>query len=82
MANKKTDDEQLENLMSQLADSVLSLSNDAILAEVREAGEDPDEEAERTRSVLLEVSKAWASGPCSESVQTPIHRQKMFSLKR
>jgi len=82
MANKKTDDERLERLMNQLADSVLGLSDDAILAEVRDEGEDPDEEAERTRLVLLEVSRAASDGPCSESVQTPTHRQKMASLKR
>jgi len=82
MANKKTDDERLERLMNQLADSVLGLSDDVILAEVREEGEDPDEEAERTRLVLLEVSRAASDRPYLESVQNPIYRQKISSLKR
>jgi hypothetical protein len=82
MGNKKTV-EYLEKLMNQLADSVLGLSDDATLDETRETGDDPDEEAERTRSVLLRVSKAWAlGGQCPESVQNPIDRRKVSSLKR
>ena len=69
--------------MNQLADSVLGLSDDATLAETMETGEDPDEEAARTRSVLLKLSKAWAlGGQCPESVQNQIDRRKVSSLQR
>jgi hypothetical protein len=44
--------------MNQLADSVLELSNEAILAEVREAEADPEQEAECTRFVLCKASAA------------------------
>ena len=44
--------------MNQLAESVLGLSDEAILAETSEAGADPQQEAERTRSVLRQASKA------------------------
>jgi hypothetical protein len=58
MAYEKNHGEHLERIMNQLADSVLGLPDEAILAEVREAGDDPEEEAERTRSVLREASQA------------------------
>jgi hypothetical protein len=58
MENKKNHDEQLERIMSQLADSVLELSDEEILAETRESGADPQEEAERTHAVLRQASKA------------------------
>ena len=58
MADKKNHDERLEILMNQLAESVLGLSDAAILPETREAGSDPQREAERTRLVLRQASKA------------------------
>jgi len=58
MTDKKNHDERLERLMSQLAESVLGLSDEAILAETSEAGADPQQEAERTRLVLRQASKA------------------------
>jgi hypothetical protein len=58
MADKNNHDEHLERIMNQLADSVLGLSDEAILAEVTEAGGDPEEEADRTRLVLREASQA------------------------
>jgi hypothetical protein len=58
MADKKNHDERLERLMNQLAESVLGLSDEAILAETSEAGADPEQEGERTRSVLRQASKA------------------------
>jgi len=83
MANKKTDDERLERLMNQLADSVLSLSDEAILAEGRETGEQPDEQIEHTRLVLREASKAWAlERPYRLSVENPVPRRNAPSLKR
>ena len=58
MADNKNHDEQLERIMSCLADSVLELSDEEILAETRETGADPQEEAERTHAVLRQASKA------------------------
>ena len=57
MGNQRNHDEYLERIMTQLADSVLALSDQDILAEVGEAGADQDEEAERTRIVLREASQ-------------------------
>ena len=83
MVRNKSDDERVEGLMNELADSVLSLSNEAIFVEVGEGGDDPDEEAERTRLVLHAVCTAWAlTGACPECVQNPIHGLKASSLKR
>jgi hypothetical protein len=48
--------EKLESIVERLADSVLELSDEAILAEVEESGADPQEEAERIRLVLQQVS--------------------------
>lgn len=58
MPDKKNHDERLEILMNQLAESVRGLSDAAILAETREARVDPEREAERTRLVLRQASKA------------------------
>ena len=55
MADKKNHDEQLERIMNQLADSVLELSDEEILAEIIETGADPQEEAERTRFALRQA---------------------------
>jgi len=57
MADKQNYNERLERLMNQLAESVLGLSDEAILAETHEAGSDPEQEAERTRLVLRQASK-------------------------
>lgn len=61
MADKKNHDEHLERIMNQLAESVLGLSDQAILAETSEAGADPKQEAERTRLMLRQASKALDS---------------------
>ena len=59
MADEKNHDERLERLMNQLAEFVLGLSDEAILAETEEAGADPEQEAECTRLVLRQASKAF-----------------------
>jgi hypothetical protein len=59
MADKNNHDERLERLMNQLAESVLGLSDEAILAETIESGFDPEQDAERTRLVLRQASKAF-----------------------
>ncbi len=48
----KTNGDERQRIMNQLADSVLELSDEEILAEVCERGADPQEEAGRTRSAL------------------------------
>jgi len=58
MADKKNHDEHLERITNQLAESVLGLSDEAIIAETTETGADPEQEAERTRLVLRQASKA------------------------
>ena len=58
MTDKKTHDERLERLMNQLAESVLGLSDEAVLAETSEVGADPEQQAERTHSALRQASKA------------------------
>lgn len=56
MTDKTNYDEKLEWIVEQLADSVLELSDEVILAEIRESGADPQEEAERVRFLLRQVS--------------------------
>lgn len=52
MTDNRHDFEALENILDGLADSVLELSDEEILEEVRKSGTDPEEYAERTRDVL------------------------------
>ncbi len=51
-------DERLERLMNHLAESVLGLSEEEIIAETSATGADPQREAERTRLVLRQASNA------------------------
>ena len=57
MTDKKNYGDHLERLMNQLADSVLGLSDEAIHAETKEVGAEPEQEAERTRLVLRHASQ-------------------------
>jgi hypothetical protein len=59
MADQKNRDERVEKLMNRLAESVLGLSDETILAETSEAGVAPQQEAERARSVLRHASKRF-----------------------
>ncbi len=58
MADKKNHDERVERLMNLLAESVLGLSDEGILAEAGEVGVDSEQEGERTQLVLRQASKA------------------------
>jgi hypothetical protein len=58
MADNKNHNERLERLMNRLAESVLGLSDEVILAEANEAASDPGHAAERTRLVLRRASEA------------------------
>jgi hypothetical protein len=55
MADDTNHDGHLETIMNRLGDAVLALSDEDIRAEVSEAGANPDEETERTRTVLREA---------------------------
>lgn len=52
MRSKESYSERVERVMNQLSDSVLGLSDDDIVAEVSQAGQDPQQEARRVRDVL------------------------------
>ena len=58
MGDERNYDKKLERIMDRLADSVMRLSKEEIFAEVLEAGYDPEETAERTRSLLRGASDA------------------------
>ena len=50
-----------QRILDHLAESVLELSDEEILAEVRESGVDPQEEADRTSFVLRQAVDRWES---------------------
>lgn len=54
---------ELVRLMDALADAAVEASDEAILAEAREAGSDPAAEAERVRAVLLRAVRAKQTEP-------------------
>jgi len=55
MTNNSNEVEKLERISEQVADSVLGLSDESILAEIRDSGADPQREAERIRLLLRQV---------------------------
>jgi len=55
----KTGHEGLQSIMNRLADSIFELSDEEIVAEVREARADPQEAADRTRSALQKGADTW-----------------------
>ena len=52
MRFKRRHDEGIARIMNQLSESVLGLSDDDIVAELSEAGNDPEQEAKRVRELL------------------------------
>ena len=50
-----TPEEQLRNIFDALAESVMEATDEEIMEEIRERGEDPAEVAERVRKVLLDA---------------------------
>jgi hypothetical protein len=60
MADKSRRDENIEKIMNELAESVLGLSDETIIGEVREIGADPDAEVEQSRNVLRTASQVFA----------------------
>ena len=57
MTDRTNHVEKLDKIMEQLAESVLELSDEAILAEITESGADPQQEAERTRLLLRQAAR-------------------------
>jgi hypothetical protein len=57
----KTGHDGEQRIMNHLVDSVFELSDEEILAEVRESGVDPHEEADRTSCVLRQAVDTWES---------------------
>ncbi len=59
MPDEKKYDKQLTDIMNRLADSVLDLSDEQLIAEARAEGIDVRGEAERVRNVLRRASKSY-----------------------
>lgn len=58
MTNSKSPDEQLEAIMSRLAESVTGLTDEEALSEAWQAGVDPIYQSEQTLAVLRSASNA------------------------
>jgi hypothetical protein len=69
MPDKTTHHDRLERLMHQLAESVLGLSDDAIVAETLDAHSDPNREAAHARQILRQASNA--ADPTTEAPRLP-----------
>ena len=81
MTNPKKNDRRLENIpeemVNQLADSVLELSDEEVLAEERASGADPAEEADYVRSVLRgwkELERPSQVSRTGGKPSVPVHR--------
>ncbi len=62
MKDEKKRNERMQELYNELADSILELSDETIIAKVSETGIDPDDEAESVRLALRESLRqfdAW-----------------------
>ena len=75
MTDRTNHVEKLDRIMEQLAESVLELSDETILAEITESGADPQQEAERTRLALRQALDNVRRRP--ESDQHSIHRREV-----
>ena len=59
MEDSKNQRERLERMIAYLGESVIDISSEVILAEAKEAGTDPHEEAEGVRATLRDVLKTF-----------------------
>ena len=59
MANKKTESERLEAMFDALGESICNESDEEILEDLRPAGIDPEAEAARLRTMMLDTVKAF-----------------------
>jgi hypothetical protein len=55
--SNRTPEEKLQLIMERLAETVLNMSDEEVLAEVRAQGRDPLKEAEEVRKVLTDALK-------------------------
>ena len=62
MPDRLSDRQKLQNLVDGLVDDIMSLSDEEILAEAREDGLDPEQEADRLRKMLEEIVSGAAEG--------------------
>lgn len=60
MAKKASNyEEELANILNGLAESIVEMSDEEILAEIRENGEDAEKAAERVRKILQAAVRAY-----------------------
>jgi hypothetical protein len=59
MSNKKTDQEKLQSLMDALGDSILQETDEEIIEDLRQAGIDPEAEAGRLKTMMLNTVKEF-----------------------
>ena len=59
MANKKTESEKLEAMFDALGESICNESDEEILEDLRQEGIDPEAEAARLRTMMLDTVKAF-----------------------
>ena len=59
MANKKTESERLEAMFDALGESICNESDEEILEDLRQEGIDPEAEAARLRTMMLDTVKAF-----------------------
>jgi hypothetical protein len=52
-------EQRLRNLFEAMADDIDAMSDEDLIEELRENGEDPDEVAERTRKLLMDAVDAF-----------------------
>src|SRR5215470_7426164 len=77
MENRSTYNDQLRNVLDQLAESVLHTTDTEISTEIRDGGSDPQELAEHTRAILRQAvtlfdavnRRLWALGHAVDAKQ-------------
>jgi hypothetical protein len=81
MPDTPSSSERLRNLMNAIADEEATLSDETILAEARERGEDPEERSAALRALLqeatLDADRPAAVGKTDESEAPPKHEYSM-----
>ncbi len=79
MGDNKNRDERVQKLYNRLADSVLELSDEAIISEVSETDSDPQEEAELVRIALKEACRQFDLGERSRTTEPCSSRKREAS---
>ena len=75
-------EKELGFIMDALAESAAEISDEEILAEVREEGKDPRVEAERTRDLLLNAAAAMEAIIPEPSILGPQSREEALTRGR